>query len=724
MAVFPDRIVLKNSTDSQAAIEAAIQTGGTDEITQGEIVLGLEVSSVSLYTKASDGSIVRFAPGTAAGRAIVSDTAPTVGINSLPLVDGDLWYESDTGSYYVYYQSSWVEVSGGGSVTSIDDLSDVDTTTVAPTDGQVLIWNNVDGEWQPDDLSVDALSDVDTTTAAPVDGQALVWNNSASKWEPGGVSGEIEWTLTANGTTDYIFAGAGFAGTETDPAVYVMRGQTYRFTNGMGAHPFQIQSTQGVGGTAYNDGITNNAVSSGTLVWEVRMDAPSTLYYQCTSHADMNGTIYVLDESGSVASIDNLSDVDTTTVAPTDGQALVWDNANSKWEPGTISGNLPSVPAGGRVLASTGSEWAESELSALLTGGVTAPDVRFNFEGSGDIPTLTSTGMTSTFPSTDAKFGSGGATFLRSNADYLQGSWPQTIGTQTFTLSFWFKSSDTDYSNTIGKRIIAPVSGTNLSTGFQIMRESAGSSIFTPHSDNAKGAIVLSPGGVSSTYLVSTRTLDLTDGAWHYIVIQHEGNGTYSCFADGSLTERRVVGSPVNFADNGGFFIGKRQDNSANAYFTGSIDNLILEIGSVLSTGSTVTVPTAPRGSTVDTGSGVSIDALNDVDTTTVPPTDGQVLVWDNANSKWEPGTVAGGTVASIDDIGDVDTTTSAPSDGQTLVWNNTASQWEPADLQGAAVRAALGIGEYVDDAAAGTGGVASGAMYYNTTSSDYRLKT
>ena len=35
--------------------------------------------------------------------------------------------------------------------------------------------------------------------------------------------------------------------------------------------------------------------------------------------------------------IDDLSDVDTTTVAPTDGQTLIWDNANSKWEPGTLA---------------------------------------------------------------------------------------------------------------------------------------------------------------------------------------------------------------------------------------------------------------------------------------------------------------------------------------------------------------------------------------------------
>jgi len=46
------------------------------------------------------------------------------------------------------------------------------------------------------------------------------------------------------------------------------------------------------------------------------------------------------------------------------------------------------------------------------------------------------------------------------------------------------------------------------------------------------------------------------------------------------------------------------------------------------------------------------------------------------------------------------------------------------AALVSSEVRTALGIGEYADDAAAGTGGVTSGALYYNTTSSDYRLKT
>lgn len=104
----------------------------------------------------------------------------------------------------------------------------------------------------------------------------------------------LEWTITANGSSAYIFAGAGFAGTENNPTIYLMRGHTYKFTNNMNAHPFRIQSTTGTSGTAYGDGITNNAVSNGTLTWEVRMDAPATLYYQCTAHAAMVGTINVL----------------------------------------------------------------------------------------------------------------------------------------------------------------------------------------------------------------------------------------------------------------------------------------------------------------------------------------------------------------------------------------------------------------------------------------------
>ena len=57
-------------------------------------------------------------------------------------------------------------------------------------------------------------------------------------------------------------------------------------------------------------------------------------------------------------------------------------------------------------------------------------------------------------------------------------------------------------------------------------------------------------------------------------------------------------------------------------------------------------------------------------------PTDGQVLVYEEASSSWVPGE-AGTTINSINDISDVDT--SAKADGYVLTYNGTSSQWEAA---------------------------------------------
>ena len=94
---------------------------------------------------------------------------------------------------------------------------------------------------------------------------------------------------------------------------------------------------------------------------------------------------------------------------------------------------------------------------------------------------------------------------------------------------------------------------------------------------------------------------------------------------------------------------------------------------------------------------------------------------------------------ANTDDVADLRSVTGS-SDGDTnlgafgggILTDNATIKTSLQELSNeieanhtaAATRTALGIGEYVDDAAAGVGGVASGAMYYNTTSSDYRLKS
>nr|BAR32972.1 putative T4-like proximal tail fiber [uncultured Mediterranean phage uvMED] len=121
--------------------------------------------------------------------------------------------------------------------------------------------------------------------------------------------GSTEWTITSNGSSDYRFAGTGFDGTENDPTIYLTRGEEYKFINNSGgSHPFQIRTA--INGSAYNDGITNNGTSNGTLTWDVQMDAPNILYYQCTSHSGMVGKIYI-GNSGSSIDIDGHTETDT-----------------------------------------------------------------------------------------------------------------------------------------------------------------------------------------------------------------------------------------------------------------------------------------------------------------------------------------------------------------------------------------------------------------------------
>ena len=200
-----------------------------------------------------------------------------------------------------------ISMGGGGAVDSIAGQTGVVTLADINLDN---VDNTSDADKPVSTAQQAALNDKATTTAltnglaSKADATAISnIDNTSDADKPVSTAQQtaldakadiLEWTLTANGSSAYIFAGAGFAGTENNPTIYLMRGQTYKFTNNMNAHPFQIQSTTGTSGTPYSNGVTNNAVSNGTLTWEVRMDAPATLYYQCTAHAAMNGTINVL----------------------------------------------------------------------------------------------------------------------------------------------------------------------------------------------------------------------------------------------------------------------------------------------------------------------------------------------------------------------------------------------------------------------------------------------
>jgi len=69
----------------------------------------------------------------------------------LPTLDiGEIGFCTDTHETYIGSASGNILVNGGaGGASTLDALTDVDTSTTSPTDGQVLKYNSASGLWKP-----------------------------------------------------------------------------------------------------------------------------------------------------------------------------------------------------------------------------------------------------------------------------------------------------------------------------------------------------------------------------------------------------------------------------------------------------------------------------------------------------------------------------------------------------------------------------------------------
>ena len=224
-----------------------------------------------------------------------------------------------------------IDTSGGSSGVIIKD----DGSTVGTA-------SNIDFGGN---LSVSAISAGIVTVTASGGGSSSDYVNVA-----GIATYTSEWTLGNNGTSHYTFTGPGLTGAENDPEIYLIRGQQYKFTNTMNAHPFKIQSTPNGStpadsGTVYNDGITNNLVSNGTLTFDVPFDAPGILYYQCTSHTNMGGVIRILDAVTTNSSVTDVITISSSSnvlsaVDPGADRLVFWDESQNKLSYLNVGSNL------------------------------------------------------------------------------------------------------------------------------------------------------------------------------------------------------------------------------------------------------------------------------------------------------------------------------------------------------------------------------------------------
>ena len=248
-----------------------------------------------------------------------NDPSNTYSINT-----GDLWIDRTN------EKIKFRDANGDWHVQldSIDDLTDVDISSNAPTNGQTLVWDNSNSKFIPADFSdlTSVASNIlpTTTNTYDIGSSTKVWNNI---WAS---TGNID-NLTVSG--DLIVSGSV---TTIDTTNLTISDNIIVLNNDVTGTPTEDAGLEIERGTSTNVSIAWN---ESTDRWTFTNDG--TTYYNLIVDSDdiAEGSSNEFYDDSKVdarianASIDDLADVDLTTTAPTNGQILSWDNANSKFVP-------------------------------------------------------------------------------------------------------------------------------------------------------------------------------------------------------------------------------------------------------------------------------------------------------------------------------------------------------------------------------------------------------
>jgi len=167
------------------------------------------ISAVSINVS----NILGYTPENPANKAVANGYASLDGSGKVPAsqlpsyVDDVLEYANaaarpatgETGKLYLTLDNNKVyRWSGSTYVEIVASPSSTDSVVEGTTN---LYYTNTRVDTRIAATSINALSDVDTATSAPSNGQGLIWNSTSSQWVPGNVAANLTGSTTRTLTT-------------------------------------------------------------------------------------------------------------------------------------------------------------------------------------------------------------------------------------------------------------------------------------------------------------------------------------------------------------------------------------------------------------------------------------------------------------------------------------------------------------------------------------------
>lgn len=265
----------------------------------------------------------------------------------------------NAGAAYYAHAGSWIELANKSELSNIniDDLIDVDTSTTAPTNGQVLKWNSTNSAWEPANDANDGsvvLTDLSVTVAsAGTANLAYNANTGAFTYTPPDLSG---YQLISNAFDgDY----SSLTNTPTIPSALTDLGISDGTTG-------QVLKTDGAGNFTFGTITTGSTYGDSDV--DTHLNVSSATSGEILS---WNGSDYawIADATGGTAF--TTSDVDThlNVSGASANEVLSWNGSDYAWVANGSGGGiaLTDLSVGAEATASGDGGIAYNNSTGVFT---------------------------------------------------------------------------------------------------------------------------------------------------------------------------------------------------------------------------------------------------------------------------------------------------------------------------------------------------------------------